>query len=174
MIEKFTNIISGGKNTFAAIKRKLRIIKFSAGGIMLVLSVLMIIIGMFVAGSSYSKLFDSDTNNTAYRYAIATLVLRVFTVFYAFFILIISDIIKNKKLKKGLYLSSIILKIANVISIFAWGFADNILWGLISIIPILISLFALIVGVILDYLGTKLQNQFAKIKERFTITTTPF
>ena len=166
MKEKFLNFFNINiKDTAQALKKRVRIFRLVSGIVILSLSVLMILLEVFISKGSLSHYFDSVNHSGRLIFAWFTLGLRLLTVIFAFYVLIIGGYIKNKAVKRGLYLVSIILKIINVIFIFAWGKADNIVWGLISLIPIGISLYALVMGIVLDKLVDYIKRKFIDIKQ---------
>lgn len=157
------------KDTAQALKKRIKIFRLVSGIVILALSVLMILLEVLISKGSISKYFDSNNHSGRVAFAWCTLGLRLFTVVFAFYVLVIGGYIKNKKVKRSLYLVSVLLKIINVISIFAWGKADNVVWGLISLIPIGISLYALVMGIVLDKLVEYIKKRVTDIKQNILI-----
>lgn len=168
MKEKILNFFNI-KDTAIALKQRVKIFRLVSGIVILALSVLMILLEVLISKGSISKYFDSNNHSGRVVFAWFTLGLRLLTVVFAFYVLAIGGCIKNKKVKRSLYAVSILLKIANVISIFIWGQADNIVWGLISLIPIGISLYALIVGIVMDRIVEYIKKRFTAIKQNILI-----
>lgn len=168
MKEKFLNFFNI-KDTAIQLKKRIKIFRLVSGIVILALSVLMILLELLVSKGSISNYFDSDSHSGRVVFAWFTLGLRLLTVVFAFYVLVIGGYIKNKSVKRSLYLVSIFLKIVNVISIFAWGKADNIIWGLISLIPIGISLYSLVMGIVLDKLMDYIKKRFTEIKQNILV-----
>ncbi|HEY8390213.1 MAG TPA: hypothetical protein VIL26_04590 [Clostridia bacterium] len=157
------------KDTLQAIKKRIWIFRLVSGIIILALTVLMIVLELIVSKGSISNYFDVTNHLGRVIFAWFTLGLRLLTVGFAFYVLVIGGYIKNKKTKRLLYLISIILKTANVISIFIWGTAENIIWGLISLIPIGISIYSLVMGIVLDRFLDYIKTTFSDFKQTILI-----
>lgn len=146
------------KQSAISLKNKIRKFKLISGLVLLILSILMVLLEIFLF-----KNLDKASKNIII-YAWFTWVLRLITIIYAFGFLYFSGRIKNKTLKHSLYALLILLKIANVITIFGWGTIGNIIRGLISLIPVIISCYVLFVSIVLSKITNYLKKQLVDLK----------
>ncbi|HHW90110.1 MAG TPA: hypothetical protein GX745_04320 [Clostridiales bacterium] len=157
-------IFSSIKDSALNIKKKIRKFRLISGLVILALSVLMILIEVLVLKDSLFK--DAAQSPKFMIFAAVSLALRLVTIIYAFCFLVISARIKNKALKHSLYAILILLKIINVLTIFGWGSANNIIRGLLGLIPIIISCYALIASVAFGKMTDYLKKHLTELKDQ--------
>ena len=157
-------IISDIKDSALNLKEKIRKFRLITGLVILALSVLMVLIELLVLKDSL--LNQAEQSQKLIIFAAVCLALRLTAIIYAFCFLLLSARVKNKALKHSLYGILILLKIINLLTIFGWGSVNNIIRGLLGLIPITISCYVLIASVAFGKMTDYLKKYLDELKNQ--------